>query len=539
MTAEGVELPDPERPELPDPERPELPDPERPELPDPERPELPDPERPELRARVLSGFVWKVSSGVLSQVVNTVTFVLLARLLTRKQYGVAAMAMVASAFVITYADCGLGVALVQRERISEVDKSTVFWASAALGTAMAGICVAVAPLIASFYHTPEVESLLQLLALSFFFTGLGSTHRSLQQRAMNFRVLEVRLMASIVVGGIVTVVLAIEGTGAWSIIAGDVTAAFVSTALLLTLGGWRPRFLFSFHSLRSLGTFGLRYMTGSTFTAMNSNADNILVGRVLGGVALGTYSLAYSTILVPLSRIAWPIQQILAPAFARLQSERDALAANWLRATRLVLMVFLPMMLTLAVVAPDFVHVVFGEKWNSAVPVMRILAPVCALLSVQGVADAALQAVAEMRSYLRMTGLSFALNLVAFFIGIQWGLIGMAVAISISTLIFMVLYLGVVSRAIGSRATRVAAGVAGVAAAGVALLAAEAVVFELLIRADVGPIFRILITTVIGVLTFALVCVWTEREALLELGRIAARGLPIPRRLIPAVLQSA
>ncbi len=531
MNAEGVELADPERPELPDPERPELPD--------PERPELPDPERPELRGRVMSGFFWKVASGVLSQAVSTVTFVLLARLLTQKQYGVAAMAMVASAFVVTYADCGLGVALVQRKTISEVDKSTVFWASAALGTAMAGLCVAVAPLVASFYHTAEVESLLQVLALSFFFTGLGSTSRSLQQRAMNFRVLEVRLMASIVVGGIVTVVLAIEGTGAWSIIAGDVTAAFVSTALLLTLGGWRPRFLFSFQSLRTLGTFGLRYMTGSTFTVMNSNADNILVGRVLGQVALGTYSLAYSTILVPLSRIAWPIQQILAPAFARLQSEREALAANWLRGTRLVLMVFLPMMLTLTVVAPDFVHVVFGEKWNSAVPVMRILAPVAALLSVQGVADAAIQAVGEMRSYLRMTALSFALNLVAFVIGIQWGLIGMAVAISISTLIFMVLYLGVVSRAIGSRMTRVAAGLAGVVAAGVALLAVEAVVFDLLVQADVAPGFRILITTVVGVVTFALVCVWTEREALLELGRIAARGLPIPRRLIPAALQSA
>src|SRR5579884_495171 len=151
---------------------------------------LADPERPELRSRVLTGFAWKVASGVLSQVLNTVVFILLARLLAPREFGIAAMAMVVSAFVITYSDCGLGLALVQKETISETDSSTVFWASVALGATMGLVLVALAPLIAGFYHTPEVRSLLDVLALSFFFTGLGSTHRSLQLRAMNFRVLE-------------------------------------------------------------------------------------------------------------------------------------------------------------------------------------------------------------------------------------------------------------------------------------------------------------------------------------------------------------
>ena len=500
--------------------------------------ELADPERSELRSRVLSGFGWKVASLALSQGLNSVVFVLLARLLVPKQLGIAAMAEVVSAFVITYADFGLGLALVQKKTISEVDSSSVFWASVALGATMAGICIAVAPLIATFYHTPEVGSLLEVLSLSFFFTGLGSTHRSLQLRAMNFRVLELRLMAGIVVGGVVTVTLAIEGAGAWSIIVGDVSSAAASTALLLTLGGWRPRFLFSFASLRTLGAFGLRYMGGATFTALNSNADNILVGRVLGRAALGTYSLAYSVILVPLTRLAGPIQQVLSPALARLQGDRNALAGNWLRGTRLLLMLFLPLMLTISITAADFVHVVFGQKWDSAIPVIRILAPVCVLLSVQGVTDAAIQAVGAMRTYLRMTGLSFAFNMIAFFVGIQWGLVGMATAYGISTVIFMVLYLTVVSRTIGSPVGRLVGVVVGVGTPAMALVFVEAAVFDLLTLTDVGAVVRVALTTACGVAIFALVCVWTEREALLELGRIAAKGLPVPRRLIPQVLQS-
>lgn len=501
--------------------------------------ELADPKRSELRSRVLSGFGWKMASLVLSQGLNTIVFVLLARLLSPKEFGIAAMAEVASAFVITYSDCGLGLALVQKETISETDSSTVFWASVALGAGMAVVCVAIAPLIASFYHTPEVASLLRVLSLSFIFTGLGSTHRSLQLRAMNFRVLELRLMAAIVVGGVVTVALAIEGAGAWSIIVGDVCSAGVSTALLVALGGWRPRFLFSLASLRTLGAFGLRYMGGATFTTLNSNADNILVGRVLGRAALGTYSLAYSVILVPLTRLAGPIQQILSPALARLQSDMEALAGNWLRGTRLLLMLFLPMMLTVAITAPDVVHIVFGDKWDSAIPVIRILAPVCALLSVQGVTDAAIQAVGAMRTYLRMTGLSFALNITAFFVGIQWGLIGMATAFGISTLIFMSLYLAIVSRTIGSPLARLGGLVVRVGAAGLALVVVEGAVYHLVGMTGAGALVRVVLTTASGVVTFALVCIWTEREALLELGRIAAKALPVPRRLIPHALQSA
>ena len=296
--------------------------------------ELKDPERPEFLPRVVSGFSWALASQGLAQILSTVVLVLLTRLLAPKEFGIAAMAMVLSAFVITYSDCGLGLALVQRESISEADRSTVFWASIALGATMTGICIALAPLIARFYHTPEVEHLVDVLALSFLITGIGSTHRSLHFRAMNFRALEIRSMAAAVAGALVTIGIALEGGGAWAIIIGNVTAAVVSTVLLLAMGAWVPRLMFKWQSLRDLGGYGLRYVGGMTFLTLNGNADNILVGRVLGQAALGTYTLAYSVILVPISRIAAPVCQLITPALARLQNDKQAFAGNWLRGTR-------------------------------------------------------------------------------------------------------------------------------------------------------------------------------------------------------------
>ena len=346
-------------------------------------------------------------------------------------------------------------------------------------------------------------------------------------------------MVAVVLGTLVTIIVAFAGGGAWAIILGTVVSTAASSILLIAMGGWTPRAVFSWLSLRELGAFGLRYVGGTTFLTLNQNADNILVGRVLGQAALGTYNLAYSVILVPISRVASPVCQLIAPAFARLQDDKPALTANWLRGTRLLLMVFLPLMLTVAVTAPDIVHIVFGTKWDKAIPVIRILASVCALLSVQGLADSALQAIGAMRTYLRMKGLSFVLNITAFVVGIQWGLVGMATAFGISTLLFMLLYLAIVSRALKAPTWCFAPALVGVVVAGMALVLVEIGVYGLLNSAHIAPIVQVGATTVIGLLAFALCCFWLERGALVELIQFGTRALPVPRRLVPQALQSA
>lgn len=498
-----------------------------------------DPERLDLRSRVLTGFAWKIASQGVTQVLKTGTVIVLARLLAPREFGVAAMALVVSAFVVTYSDGGLGLALVQKESITDADCNSVFWASSALGALMAALCVAIAPLAARFYHTAEVKPLLDVVSLSFLFTGLGSTHRSLHLRSMHFRVLEIRTMVSGLIGGVVTVGVAVAGGGAWALILGDVTGAAASTVLLVAMGGWWPSFALDWRRVRELGAYGLRYVGGATFLTLNGTVDNILVGRSLGDAALGVYGLAYSVILVPLSRLAQPIHQLLSPAFARLQTDPKALGDTWLRGTRLLLMLFLPIMITISVTSPDIVDVLFGKKWDAAVPVMRILAPVCALISIQGVVDAVIQAVGEMKLYLRMCALSFAFNITAYIIGLQWGLVGIAAGFGIATATFLTLYVALVLRKIHASGRRFVKAVVDLAMGAAALAAAEVVVFSLLSQTAVGPVVRIAATTTAGVVTFGLFCLWRDRDSLVDLIRLAAERLPGSRRFLPQALQSA
>src|SRR3712207_1321898 len=180
------------------------------------------------------------------------------------------------------------------------------------------------------------------LSLGFLVTSLGTTQSALLTRELDFRALELRLLAGTLCGAVVGIGAAASGAGAWAIILQQLTIGIVSTTLLWFVSPWRPRFTFSRASLRELGGFSGNVFVQRLLYYAHRNADKLLIGRFLGPVALGPYALAYNGILLPFSRIAGPIQDVLFPAFSRMQDDRAQIASVWIRATRLVASLSIP-----------------------------------------------------------------------------------------------------------------------------------------------------------------------------------------------------
>ena len=147
-----------------------------------------------------------------------VVALILARLLTPHDWGLAAMVMVFSGFVVVFTDSALGTALIQRTELSEGDRSTVFWTSAGVGLLLALTGIACSGPLARFYREPAVRPLFAALSVGFFITSLGATQMALLVRDMQFRRLELRQMAATVVGACTGITVALSHFGAWAIV---------------------------------------------------------------------------------------------------------------------------------------------------------------------------------------------------------------------------------------------------------------------------------------------------------------------------------
>jgi O-antigen/teichoic acid export membrane protein len=473
-----------------------------------------------IRSRVLHGLAWKAGGQLVMQASRVVVAIVLARLLAPHDFGVAAMVLVFTSLVLVVSDVALGAALVQRPLLTERDCSTAFWATVGLGALFTGMGIAVSGAVASFYGEPQVRPLMAALSVGFLVNALGVTQEALLVREMRFRSLELRAMASVGVGAVVGIGAASAGWGAWAIIGQQLALGATSTLLLWRFCPWRPGFRFSRASLRDLGGFSANIFGHRVLYYLHRNADNLLVGRFLGAAALGAYALAYNVMLLPFSRIAGPVQDVLFPAFSKLQDEPGRIAELWMRATRVIGAISVPALAGLVVVAPDVVQVVLGPRWSGMVPVLQILAWVGLLQSLQTLNTNILQALDRTRTLLRFSVVFFATHLAAFAIGLQWGIVGVAAGYAVSSTIVEPVFAWVTCRVAGTTVRAFAASLAGVAAASLVMAVCVLGLRVLLVHEGVPAALRLLLLAVAGAVVYLPACAWRAPEVVTELRRL-------------------
>jgi O-antigen/teichoic acid export membrane protein len=466
----------------------------------------------QFRGAVMRGLAWKAGTQFVAQITRLVVAVVVARLLSPHDYGVAGMVLVFSSLLLVFSDLSLGAALVQREKISQADKSTVFWTSVGAGLLFTLVGIAVSGAVAGFFHEPQVKPLFIALSCGFFITSIATTHSALLNRDLRFKSLELRQMAGIVAGAVVGITLAVEGGGAWAIIGQQLATMTVSTVCLWWFSSWRPSLSFSLPSLKRLGGFSANVFGTRLLFYVTRNLDNLLVGRYIGAAALGAYSLSYSVMLVPFNQIAGPIQEVLYPAFSRMQDESQRMARVWIDVNRLVGAVSIPALVGLAIVGPEFVQTVLGDKWMPAVAVIQVLCWVGLLQSLQRLNSSILQARDRTRDLLVYSIVVLVGGVAAFVAGLPWGIVGVATAYAVMSTIVEPYYTWLTARSLGISVLALPRALAGVAqaTAGMAL-----VVIPLrlgLVGAGVSAPGRLVILVLCGTLVYIPLALWRAPE---------------------------
>ena len=243
---------------------------------------------------------------------------------------------------------------------------------------------------------------------------------------------------------------------------------------------------------------------------------------------MGVYSLATNVILIPFTRIAAPLQQVFFPAFARMHDDRGRIADVWIRATRLIGAVSIPALVGLAIVAPEFVHVVLGPSWSDATPVIRILAIVGIIQSLQTLNVEVMQALGRVALLFRMTILWASSALGAVVLGYRWGIVGVAVCYMLVTLSIEPWRAYQTTREVGIPLTRLARSLVGVVQATALMAIAAITAREVLIGGGASPPMVLVMVTFLGAAVYVPCCLWRAPEVTSEIKRVLRRRHPKP-----------
>jgi PST family polysaccharide transporter len=298
----------------------------------------------------------------------------LARVLMPDEFGLVAYALLVLSFFDTLKTVHLASALIYRQDDPEGVASEIFVLAIVSASVCYALCWVIAPIAAAFFHSDQIILAIRVLGLTLLIDALGEVHIGLLQKDMRFGLRQVPRFALHVTKGLVSVVLALEGFGFWSLIWGQLAGSAVSLVACWCVCPWRPRLRFGWTSARASLKYGLGTALIGLLGMAALNTGSVIVGRMLGDAALGMYDLAMTLPQMLVLYAAVALSQVAFPALSRLQADRDGLRRGFLVIQRYSALILLPVGLGLCVVTPAFVHAVYTPVWWPMVPVMQAMA---------------------------------------------------------------------------------------------------------------------------------------------------------------------
>lgn len=383
--------------------------------------------------QVFAGLRWTGGTQIFQQILNLAFSVVMARLLVPEDYGLLAMASVFTGVVFFVLDLGLSAAIVQRPDLKERQISSVFWINVAMGLIMTLLGVAFSWPIAQFYNSPGVQPIIIALSFNFILFSLGATQGALLTRQMDFKTLQLRTLIAQVVSVVCAIALAFLGYGVWSLVARILIAALVEVVLMWSVSNWHPNWSFSWADVRELSGFSSDVFTSNVLIYIGRNTDNLLIGKFIGTTSLGYYSMAYNVMMLPVQRCSQMFVKVMFPALSRMKEDIEKFKRSWLRAIRLTAAVIVPLMLGLICLAPQFVKVIYGERWLPAVPLLQLLA-VCGIVQTLAQLNRiVLLSLGKTRLGLKLTFISVFIALASFMVGLPYGVTGVALSFTVAS----------------------------------------------------------------------------------------------------------
>jgi O-antigen/teichoic acid export membrane protein len=388
----------------------------------------------DLKGRTISGTFITVAAQVIKFVLNLAFIMVLARLLTPKDFGLYAMVTTIMGFLWVFYDIGLSTATVQRQEINHAQVSNLFWVNFGVGGLVTLIVAASAPAIAWFYREPRLVGITLVLSVTFLLTTSAVQHIALLNRQMRFGAVAIMEIVSVLGSYLTGIGMALSGYGYWALVGANVIQVVVRLVLAWLISRWQPQLPSRNAQTWHLLSFGANITIGNLIHTLARGLDNVLIGRFFGAAAVGLYSRASILLMRPLEQFTLPMNAVLVPALSRVQTEPERYRRTFLRVYEgMALVSFLFTGFLLALARP-LTLVVLGAKFEQAVPIFAGFTVAALWIPLTVASTWLFQTQGRGKDWLFASSLVSCITVASFVAGLPFGPAGLAIAYSVAGL---------------------------------------------------------------------------------------------------------
>lgn len=378
------------------------------------------------------------ASQSLKFVLLVISNICLARLLMPEDFGLVAMAVAFTGFLMLFRDMGISAAIIQKETISDAETSNVFWLNLCVTLSLSSLILIATPEITSFYADQRLSGILHVIAIIFLIEGLGQLHFALLKRNMLFKQIAMIQLLALSLGVMGGIWAALNGMNYWSLLAMQLINVSAMSVGYWYQCGWRPKSYDRKSDIKGLLKFGGFMTANSIATYFARNSDDILIGREFGSVVTGNYSRAYSLINLPLSQIVSPMTSVAIPALSRSREVPATYSELYYNYVSSLSYLTMPMIAFLGINASTLIPLLLGEHWRVSAGLFQILAMAAFLQPLASSTGWIFVSSGRAKQMFISTALATPVIVGAIFIGLNYGASGVAYCYMIASNILVI-----------------------------------------------------------------------------------------------------
>jgi len=326
-----------------------------------------------LKDKTAKGLLWGGLSNGVQQLLNLFFGIFLARLLTPADYGMVGMLSIFSLIAGSIQESGFTAALINKKDIKHEDYNAVFWFSTLASLCIYTLLFFCAPLIAKFFHQPELTALARYSFISFVIASTGIVHNAYMYKHLMVKQRAIATITALIISGIIGVTLAYNNFSYWGIATQNITYLFIITICSWYFSPWRPTFNLNLTPLKGMISFSSKMLATNIFNHLNNNIFSIILGKFYSEKEVGFYNQASKWNFMGYSFISGMTSNVAQPIFAKVADEKERQLRVFRKMMRFTAFISFPTMFGLSFVAPELITIAITDKWAASANILQLL----------------------------------------------------------------------------------------------------------------------------------------------------------------------
>uniref|UniRef100_A0A7V2ZIE4 Lipopolysaccharide biosynthesis protein n=1 Tax=Ignavibacterium album TaxID=591197 RepID=A0A7V2ZIE4_9BACT len=326
-----------------------------------------------LKEKTISGIIWSFADNSLTQIITFVVGIILARLLSPAEFGLVGMIGIFIAVGQAFVDSGFNQALIRKQDCTSTDYSTVFYFNLAVSIIFYIILFFSAGYISDFFKEPKLIDILRIVSLSILFNAFGLVQQTQLTKEIKIKVQTKISVTANISSGIISVLMAYNGFGVWSLVFRNLIHSFITNLSLWYFNKWKPALTFSFNSFKEMYAFGSKLFLSGLLNRIFENIYYFAIGKYFSAEQLGYYTRSDTFARLPSTNINGVVQRISYPVLVKLQNDDEALKKALKKLIKSTMFITMFFMVLMASSAESLIITLIGEKWMQSVLYLQLL----------------------------------------------------------------------------------------------------------------------------------------------------------------------